>query len=373
MTKKEYHFIKEIREQPAVIAASLEHSDNSLRTIANRYGKQIERIVMVGCGDPYILGLAAVYAFEQWAHLPAESIEAAEFATYRHELVNERTLVVLISSSGKTVKVIDAARLAARHGAPSFALTNLNPSPITEETSEVIHTQAGWSDSFPVKQTTTAQALLFALALHLAEVRGTMAVDDIGTLRKALYQDVPAAIAQALQMEETVKELADRYLEAPIYAFIGSGPNLATAQLAAAKMKETSQSRSEATNLEEYAHLHCLSLREGDPVFVITYPGEIGERSRLICEHVLNNGGRLIVVGPKTEAPRWADLDVSYVAVPDHPEMYGPLVAYVPLHLFAYYTSVGKGRNPDRPPERGPMDFLQKIIYTSMLEGWHDR
>ncbi len=373
MTQREYHFIKEIRQQPAVIAASLQHADESLREIAGSYGNRIERIVMVGCGDPYMLGLAAVYAFEQWAQLPAESIEAAEFAGYRHGLVDERTLVVLISSSGKTVKVIDAARLAARRGAPSFALTNLAASPITDETSEVIQTQAGWSDSFPVKQTTTALAVLYALALHLAEVRGTLPAEDIAGLRRALYEGVPAAIAEVLHMEESVQDLAGRHLDAPIYAFIGSGPNLATAQLAAAKMKETSQSRSEASNLEEYAHLHCLSLREGDPVFVITYPGEIGERSRLICQHALNNGGRLIVVGPNAEASRWADLDVSYIAVPDHPEMFGPLVAYVPLHLFAYFTSVGKGRNPDRPPERGPMDFLQKIIYTSMLEGWHDR
>ena len=85
MTQKEYHFIKEIREQPAVIAASIQHADEALRAIAGRYGNQIERIIMVGCGDPYMLGLAAVYAFEQWARLPAESIEAAEFAGYRHD------------------------------------------------------------------------------------------------------------------------------------------------------------------------------------------------------------------------------------------------------------------------------------------------
>ena len=373
MSQKEYHFIREIREQPKVVADSVRHADNPLRDIAERYHDRIDRVVMVGCGDPFMLGLAAVYAFEQWARLPAESIEAAEFAGYRHELINERTLVILITSSGKTVKVIDAARLAAKRGAPAFALTNLVPSPITDEVTEVIQTQAGWSDSFPVKQTSTALAVLYALALHLAESRNTLATERITALRQALYEDVPAAIEAALRSEDSIRELANQYLGAPIYAFIGNGPNLATAQLAAAKMKETSQSRSEATNLEEYAHLHCLSLRDGDPVFVITYPGEIGARSKLICQHVLNNGGRLIVVGPQEEAARWGDLDITYLTVPDHPEMYGPLVAYVPLHLFAYYVAVGKNRNPDRPPDRGPLEFLQEVIYTSMLEGWFDR
>ena len=246
--KKEYHFIKEIREQPDVIAKSLQHADLGLREMAQRYAGLIERVIMVGCGDPYMLGLAATYAFEQWAQLPAESIEAAEFSVYRHNLVNERTLVVLISSSGKTVKVIDAARLSAQKGAPMFALTNLNPSPITEEADAVIQTQAGWSDSFPAKQTTTALAVLYALALHLAEARQTLPAVEIATLRQELYEGVPAAVRQALKLETKMHELAKQYLAAPIYAFIGSGPSWATAQLAAAKMKETSQSRSEATN-----------------------------------------------------------------------------------------------------------------------------
>ncbi len=370
---KEYHFLREIRQQPEVIKQSLQHSDPHLRELAHRYVGQVKRVILVGCGDPYMLGLAAVYAFERWAGLPAESIEAAEFAMYRHQHINEQTLIVLVTSSGKTIKVIDAARLAAQKGAPAFALTNLNPSPITAETDQVIQTQAGWSDSFPTKQTTTALALLYALALHWAEAAATLPAAEIAILRQGLYAGVPQAITEALALAPQMEQLAQQHVEAPIYAFIGSGPNWATAQLAAAKMKETSQSRSEATNLEEYAHLHSLSIRPNDPVFVITTPGQIGERSRLICQHVSSNGGQLVVVGPAQEQELWAELDVVYCQVANHDEMFGPLVAWIPLQLFAYYVSVGKGRNPDRPPERGPMDFLQKIIYTSMLEGWFER
>jgi len=371
--EKEHHFIKEIREQPDVIKKSLEHADAALKDLAQRYAKQVDRILFVGCGDPYMLGIAATYPFERWANLPAESIEAAEFAMYRHNLVNERTLVVLISSSGKTVKVIDAARLSAKKGAPMFALTNLNPSPITAETDEVIQTQAGWSDSFPTKQTTTALALLYALALHWAEASGTMPADEISALRKELYEDVPKVIQTALNLDSQMQELAQNYLDAPIYAFVGSGPNWATALLSAAKMKETSQSRSEATNLEEYAHLHSLSLKDNDPVFIITGPGAIGERNRLVCQHIKSNGGQLVVIGPSKDKELWAEMDVSYCQVPDHSEMFGPLITWIPLQLFAYHVAIGKQLNPDRPPEKGPMDYLQKIIYTSMLEGWDDR
>ena len=370
---KEYEFIKEIREQPNKIKESLQHADANLKNIAQRYHNKIDRVIMVGCGDPYMLGIGAAYAFEQWSEMPAESIEAAEFASYRHNLVNENTLVILISSSGKTVKVIDAARLAAAKGAPRFSLTNLNPSPITDETNEVIHTQAGWSDSFPTKQTTTASANLYALALHLAEAKKSIPNQEIDTLKHELYNDVPDAINESLKLESQMQSLANEMSNAPIYTFIGSGPNWSTAQLAAAKMKETSQSRSEATNLEEYAHLHALSLQKDDPVFIITRPGEIGERDRLVCQHIKNNRGKIIVIGPNQDKELWSDLDTKYYTVPNHSEMFGPIVSWIPLQLFAYFTAVSKQRNPDRPPERGPMDFLQKIIYTSMLEGWFDR
>ena len=371
--EKEYHFIEEIREQPAAIKKSLETADPVIKNLARRYTDKIERIVLVGCGDPHMLSLGAVYAFEQWAHIPAEAIEAAEFSMYRHELVSEHTLVILITSSGKTVKVIDAARLSKQRGALMFALTNLVPSPITEETSDVIQTQAGWSDSFPTKQTTSALAVLYALALHLAEIKGSMPEKDILALKKELYERLPLRVQEALKLEPLMKELANKYLDAPIYAFIGSGPNWVTALLAAAKMKETSQSRSEATNLEEYAHLHCLSLRENDLVFIITSPGSIGERNRLVCQHIEASGGKLVVVGPSQELDSWQKLNVTYCQVPDHNELFGPIIAWIPLQLFAYYVAVGKQRNPDRPVRHGPMDYLQKIIYTSMLDGWDKR
>jgi glucosamine--fructose-6-phosphate aminotransferase (isomerizing) len=170
-----------------------------------------------------------------------------------------------------------------------------------------------------------------------------------------------------------MEELADEYLDSPIFTFIGSGPNWVTALLAAAKMKETSQSRSEATNLEEYAHLHCLSLMENDLVIIITAPGPIGERNRLVCQHIQASGGKLIVVGPSQELDSWHKLNVAYCQVPDHNELFGPIIGWIPLQLFAYFVAVGKKRNPDRSIRFGPMDYLQKIIYTSMLEGWEKR
>jgi glucosamine--fructose-6-phosphate aminotransferase (isomerizing) len=370
---KEYHFIRELREQPGVLKASLEAEDDALKELAQRYAGKIDRIFLTGCGDPYMLAIAAAYAFEKWTGVAAEAVEAAELTLYRsHELWNERTLVILITSSGKTVKVVDAARLARQRGAPMFALTNRNPSPVTEETDNVIQTRAGWSDSFPTKQTTTALALLQSLALHWAEAAGSMPLAKIQALRAEL-SNVPAAMEKTLELEETMREIANQYLRAPIYQFIGSGPNLATAHLGAAKIKETSQSRAEACNLEEFAHLHGLSMQEGDPIFIVTEPGMIGERNRLIGMWIETNGADAIVVGAKAEKEAWVALNVRFVEVPDHDEMFGPLISLLPLQLFAYFTAVGKGRNPDRPPDRGDSPYIQQVIYNSVLEGWENR
>jgi glucosamine--fructose-6-phosphate aminotransferase (isomerizing) len=371
---KQFHFIEELYEQPHAVRRSLEHADNMLREMAQSYAGRIKRVILTGCGDPYMLAIAAAYAFEQWAGIPAEAVEAAELSLYRNSrLITPDTLVILITSSGKTVKVIDAARLAAAHGATRFALTNRVPSPITSETDQVVQTQSGWSDSFPTKQTTCALAVLYDLALHWAAASDSLPSTQVATLRKELFESMPAAMEQALNLEAAVEQLAKENVSAPFYAFVGSGPNLTTALLGAAKMKETSQSRAEGSNLEEYGHLHGLSLVDGDPVFIVTAPGRIGERNRLICRWISANGGKPFIVGPGLEKEKWADLNVAYLEVPDHSESFGPLVAVLPLQMFAYHIALGKERNPDRPPERGGMGYLQTIIYTSVLEGWENR
>jgi len=371
---KEYHFIQELREQPNVVRASLQSEQPRLETFAEKFAGKIDRVILIGCGDPNMLSIAAANAFEKWVGVPTEAVEAAEFTLYRNPaLLNERTLVVLISSSGKTVKVIDAARIARSRGAPVFALTNRVPSPITEETDQILQTRAGWSDSFPTKQTTAALALLDALALEWAKRAKSFDASALESLSSELNDHIADKMAQTLQLEARMKDLASNFLDAPIYQYIGSGPNLATALLGAAKIKETSQGRAEASNVEEFAHLHGLSMKEGDPIFIVTAPGPIDERNRLIAQWILTNGGIPLVVGSTVAKEAWAGLAVSYIEVPDHDEMFGPLISLLPLQMFAHYIAIGRERNPDRPPERGDMQYIQQIIYTSVLEGWENR
>ncbi|MGB8251613.1 MAG: SIS domain-containing protein [Anaerolineaceae bacterium] len=372
--EKEFFFRKEMLEQPQALLRTLEETDDQIQALAREYAQNIRQVILVGCGDPYMLGQAAVYAIENWLGIKAEAIEAAEFSLYRHTALDSQTLVIVITSSGKTVKALDAARLAKRAGAVTLAITNLSGSPISEEVHEVLQTRSTPSNSFPTLTTTIALGALYNLVLYWAQRKGSLPENQIGALRKELWEDIPRLVEHALVLESEMKTLADKLKGAPIFTFIGSGPNWTTAQLGAAKLKEISQSRSEASNLEEYAHLFSLSIQPGDPIFLITADGPVDERNRMVAKFIQGMRGQLYVVGPQKLKAGWEALKVRYIGVDDHTEMFAPIAAWIPLQLFAYHVSLGKGCNPDTPLNRGEMEpYIQKVIYTSLLDGWEKR
>ncbi len=372
--EKEFFFRKEMLEQPQALRRTLTDTDDQIRALALKYAQRIRQVLLVGCGDPFMLGQAAVYAVENWLGIKADAIEAAEFSLYRHTVLDPQTLVVIITSSGKTVKALDAARLAQRSGAVTLALTNLPASPISQETDDVLQTRSTPSNSFPTLTTTIALAAFYNLVLHWAEIKRSLPTDQINMFRKELWEELPLKVEHALALEPEMKTLAATLRSAPMFTFLGSGPNWITAQLGAAKMKEISQSRSEASNLEEYAHLFSLSIQPDDPIFLITADAPIDERNRMVAKFIQGMRGRLYVVGPQKCMADWKSLDLRYIAVDDHTEMFGPIAAWIPLQLFAYHVSLGKGCNPDTPLNRGEMEpYIQKVIYTSLLDGWEKR
>jgi len=363
----EHGFVRQIFDQPDVLRRSLQHNDAATRALARRWAGKVDRVVLVGCGDPYMHAVNAAYAFEEWAGIPAESLEAAEFALYRYKLVNEHTLVVLITSSGKTVKVIDAARLCRPLGAQMVAVTNAAEGPITKEVEHILLTQAGKSEGFPTKQSTTALAVILQLVLALAEESGKLPPAEVTRLRRELYEDVPKAVEEALKLDAQMKDLAQKLPDESIYTFIGSGPDYATALIAAAKMKEICNSRSQASNLEEFGHLFQFSMHKQDTFFLITRSDILSARNRMMSQHITVHKGKQVVLGPASEKAAWAGHDVTFVTIPDHNPLFSVLVAWVPLQLFAYYVSIGKGRNPDGPPPDWNDELVQRIIYTSLV------
>ena len=203
--EKEYFFRKEMLEQPQAIRRTLAETDDQVQCLAKKYVPNIQQVILVGCGDPYLLGQAAVYAIENWLGIKAEAMDAAEFSLYRHTVLDPHTLVVLITSSGKTVKALDAARLAKQAGAFTLALTNLPGSPITQEVDDILQTRSTPSNSFPTLTTTIALAALFNLVLHWARIKGSLPESKIGPLRKELWEEIPVMVEHGLTLEPEMK------------------------------------------------------------------------------------------------------------------------------------------------------------------------
>ncbi len=215
----DYHFIQELREQPAAVRETVVTQWDNIARLVGDFPQTLNRVVMVGCGDPYFASEAAIYPFERWARLPTEATDALEFRFWREALVDENTLVLLISQSGKTIQVVEAARLARARGATVVGVTNSPDSPLAELCDHLLFTAGGPSYSFPTRTTTAAAAALFSLALQLGAARGRLSEEQASELRHLLSETVPALMEQALDSEPAMQRLAEQWQDKGHFAF----------------------------------------------------------------------------------------------------------------------------------------------------------
>lgn len=382
---REYRYIQEIYEQPEGLQRTLVGSGPEADALARDLAGRVERVMSVGCGDPHFLSYAAAHAFEQLAGLPAAPVEGLEFVLYGGDRLTPRTLLVAISQSGKTVQAIQAVRLARDAGAFALAVTNSPHGPVTESADAVLLTRCGPSYSFPTKTTTSALALLFRLAVALGEARGHLQPERVGYLRHEL-DALPARVETALGLEPEVRTAAERLSPgtgipgqqrrnrdggATAFTFLGTGPGYATALLAEAKVKETVQARAEAHQLEEYAHLHVFVLQRGDPLFFIAPSGRVSARAREVAAYAQTYGAVCVAVTGEEERAAWEEMGVETWTLPAGAEVFSPVVQIVPFQLLTYHLALINGRNPDRPEGLDNVR-LQKLIYSDLLEGWHE-
>ena len=364
-------FLKELREQPAAVAATVADGRETVEGAASELANDTDRLVLTGCGDPYFAAQAAVYPIERWTRLPAEAVDGLEFRVWRAEVVNERTLVVGISQSGKTIQVIESVRLAHERGARTLGVTNTPDGPLAHLVDRLLLTAGGPSYSFPTRTTTTAAATLMDLALALAERRGVMTADEVSDHRRILGQVLPEKMESALDLEGDLLALAHAWQSKRHFAFIGSGPGFAAALIGAAKINETSRLPAEADQLEEYGHLHVFGIQQGTPLVFLSPSARTAARVKAMVEFALGRGHPIAIVCSEEAASSWRSLGAYVFALPEVDELFSPLLYAVPLQLLAYGLAVTLGHNPDRP-EGFDNVAIQKMIYTGLLEGWND-
>jgi glucosamine 6-phosphate synthetase-like amidotransferase/phosphosugar isomerase protein len=325
----------ELFGQPAAILATLSQNDAVLDGIADRLTTGMRHVVLVGCGDSLAVMIAARQALETALGVPCAPMQSLEFAYYHADLVDDATAVIALSSSGETTRTVEALLVAQHRGSYTVALTNTDGSTLQREAAAALKieaTRVGW----PTQSSTAALALLLELAIRITERR---APSTAAPLRQA-FDAIPDAMAQALtRIDPVIAEIADDEVNARVQTvlFAGAGPNLASAIVGAAKVKECTTLHAVDIQIEEYHHYN--SQKAGEPLFLLAPSGPSVPRAIDTGTDALRWGGRLYVV--TTDGERAFDgLGGRVIALPPVPEPLSPLLYLLPAQLVGYHLGL---------------------------------
>ncbi|GAB6932407.1 glutamine--fructose-6-phosphate transaminase (isomerizing) [Calditerricola satsumensis] len=348
------HFmLKEIHEQPKAIRDTLSGRLEGNRVVfpdlklSPTELAAVEKIHIVACGTAYHAGLVGKAAIERLARVPVD-VEVASEYRYRDPLLTEKTLVIVISQSGETADTLAALRESQRRGAKVLGIVNVVGSSVAREADDVLFTWAGPEIAVASTKAYTAQlVVLYLFALYLAELRGTLSEAERAGLVAAL-QALPEQTEAVLGLAETMKGHAESVASATSLFFIGRGLDYAVAQEGSLKLKEISYIHSEAYAAGELKHGTLALIEDGVPVVALaTQPNLLDKMVSNITE-VKARGARVIALAMTGEAELAKTVDDLILLPPTDP-LLAPVLAVVPLQLFAYHAAVARGLDVDKP------------------------
>ncbi|AWS40606.1 glutamine--fructose-6-phosphate transaminase (isomerizing) [Streptosporangium sp. 'caverna'] len=354
----DYFMLKEIAEQPQAVADTLlgrVDSEGLLvldeMRLSDQELRDINKIIVVACGTSYHAGLIAKYAIEHWAGVPCEVELASEFR-YRDPILNRDTLVMVITQSGETMDTLMAVRHARDQRSRVLAVCNVNGSTISRESDAVLYTHAGPEIAVAsTKAFLTQLVACYLVALYLAQVRGTRFGDEISQIMNRLAE-MPSKVNEVLETVEPVRALARSLATERCVLFLGRHVGFPVALEGALKLKELAYMHAEGFAAGELKHGPIALIDEGLPVVVVV-PSPIGQR--VIHDKIVSNiqeirarGARTIVIAEEgdTAVEPYAD---TLIRIPAVPTLLQPLVATVPLQVFACELAAAKGHDVDQP------------------------
>ncbi len=308
----------------------------------------VGRIVVVACGTAYHAGLIGRYALEEWARVPVEMDIASEYR-YRNPVVGPSDLVIGISQSGETADTLAAMRLARERGATVLAITNTRGSQATREADGVLYTRAGLEIGVAATKTFVCQvAVMYLLALRLAELRGTLPEDRIAELVGELKR-LPHSIDTLLgRAERAAQEIADGVWQADFFFYIGRHVGLPVALEGALKLKEISYISTDAYAAGEMKHGPIALLDEATPVVCVATRSPVLDKLVSNIQEARARGAHVIAVCTDGDGDVDAHVDAS-IGVPATDWMLQPILAVIPLQLLAYAIARRRSLNVDQP------------------------
>ena len=349
----EHFMLKEMYEQPKAVMDTFSPRIKGNGIEIEELGmtdddiREIQKIMIVACGSASHVGHTSKYILEGLARIPVEVDMASEFR-YRNPILDEHTLVIVISQSGETADTLAALREAKKMGARVLGIVNVVGSSIAREADNVMYTWAGPEIAVATTKAYSAQlTAMYLLAMKFAQVRGQLS--DSG-LEKMLgeMKALPAQIEMILNNREKIQKFATRYLAARDIFFIGRGIDHAISMEGSLKLKEISYIHSEAYAAGELKHGTISLVEEGTLVTAVLTQKDLYKKMISNMEEVRTRGAFVMAVTTEgnTEAEKAADY-VTYI--PETNKYFTNSLAIIPLQLFAYYIAVGRGCDVDKP------------------------
>jgi glutamine---fructose-6-phosphate transaminase (isomerizing) len=348
---------KEIYEQPRAVADSLlgrRTASGLLQLDEMRLSDQelrdIDKIIIIACGTSFYAGMVAKYAIEHWCRVPVEVELASEFR-YRDPIVDYSTLVVAISQSGETADTLQAIRHARTQRSKVLAICNTNGSTIPRESDAVIYTHAGPEIGVAsTKGFLTQLVACYLLALYLAQVKGTRYGDEITQVLEQL-EEIPALIERVLANDEEILSLASSLVGASSVLFLGRHAGYPVALEGALKLKELAYLHAEGFAAGELKHGPIALIEDGLPVLCVVPPrgrDQLHDKMLSGIQEVRARGARTICLAEEGDERVEPYADVL-IRLPKVPVLLQPLVAVVPLQLFACELASLMGHDVDQP------------------------
>lgn len=348
------HFmIKEIMEQPEVIEKTMNPrlKDDSivlgLKNISDQALRDINSIRIVACGSAYHVGVVAKYFMKNTLHIPVEAELASEFR-YDAPIIDEHTLVIIISQSGETLDTLYGLREARKSGARTISIVNVVASSIAEESEDVLYTWAGPEIAVATTKAYSTQLILMhMLNWYIAKVKGIMSDEEI-TKAIAELKRIPNYVRTILENVEEIQYLSSLYFNSQSVFFIGRNIDYALSLEASLKLKEISYIHSEAYAAGELKHGSISLIEDGTLVIALCTYRPLLEKMISNIKEVKARGAKVIAVvnHDDVETENVAD---HVIRIPECESAANPSLTIVPLQLLAYYIASNKGCDIDKP------------------------
>ncbi len=349
----EHFMLKEIYEQPKAVRDTLSPRLKNNDVVIEELGmsdeeiRNIRKIIIVACGSAYHAGITGKYVIEGMARIPVEVDLASEFR-YRDPIYEEGTLAIIISQSGETADSLAALREAKNHGVRVLGIVNVVGSSIAREADNVMYTWAGPEISVATTKAYSAQlAAIYLLALKFSKVRGTVSDAEFSELKEAL-EKLPEQIESLLGLKERIQRFANRYLAADHMFFIGRGIDYAISLEGSLKLKEISYIHSEAYAAGELKHGTISLVEDGTLVVALATQENLYPKTISNIVEVKTRGAFVMAV--TNEGHEDIEKTADYVIyIPKTNRFFTNSLAIIPLQLFGYYVSLGRGLDVDKP------------------------